>query len=735
MKEKMDNQKLTLEQIAKFPRPGMAGVPTRIGFTPDSQTVTFLQAEGNSLVLQLWAWDIKTHTRRKLIEPPAQSQNEANLSQEEKLRRERTRLREVGVTSYQFAPKADQTVLLVPMAGKLYVRHGEGELSELADSEGAIDARLSPDGKRVAFVRDNQLWVMSSEGGKIYQISTQGRKDGSRTAGLAEFVAQEEMGRSEGFWWQPDSQGLAYQLVDNQQVPKFVISHTGDQEPSVEEHFYPFAGKANAQVSLYVTSLTEQALAESQAHLSSHGIESSDGLRLSDAADFYLARVAWRPDGVITAQIEARDQHSLQLKAFPNLLDEGEVLVEEHGNPWLNLNDDSRFLESGEILWASERTGFKQLYLLDKKGQPIRTLTTGDGLVINVVMVDQPRRLVYFRATRDGVRERQLYVVSLDRDEIQRVTSEAGWHEVTFSPDGNYFIDTFSNLEHAPTITLRRSDGEYVATLFENKDSTAQQLNLRPPELFSFQNRSGVDLHGAIYLPPAMQSDRRYPLIVSVYGGPQAQRVMDEWSLTIDLRAQYLSQQGYVVLKVDNRGSGNRGLAFEGALAGQMGYPEVDDQVDGVRFVAQRGFIDAGRVGIYGWSYGGYMTIMSLLRAPEVFKVGVAGAPVTDWFGYDTHYTERYMGLPASNSEGYQRSAALAHVENLAGKLLLVHGLIDENVHFRHTARLIEALTAAQKTYDLMVFPSERHMPRNSKGLEYLERRLIEYFATYLKIA
>ncbi len=712
----------------------MAGVPSRIGFTPDSQNVTFLQAEGNNLVLQLWAWDIKTHTRRKLIEPPAQSQDEANLSQEEKLRRERARLREVGVTSYQFAAKTDQTVLLVPMAGKLYVRHDDGELTELAGSEGAIDARLSPDGKRVAFVRDNQLWIVPSVGGKIYQVTTQGHEDGTITAGLAEFVAQEEMGRSQGFWWQPDSQAMAYEVVDNRQIPKFVISHTGDKEPSVEEHFYPFAGKANAHVSLFVTSLTEtetgQATAEAQSR--GHNLAGSDGLQLSDQEDFYLARVAWRPDGVLTVQTESRDQRSWKLKAFPNVRDEGEVLGEELGHPWINLNDDTRFLRSGEILWASERTGFKHLYLLDKKGQPLRTLTTGEWMVINVVALDEPRRLVYFRATRDGVRERQLYMVSLDGGEIRRITQEAGWHDVTFSSDGNYFVDTFSSLEHAATVTLRRSEGEYVATLFENKDSTAVTLGFRPPELFSFQNRSGVELHGAIYLPPSMQPEHRYPLIVSVYGGPQAQRVMDEWSLTIDLRAQYLAQQGYIVLKLDNRGSGNRGLAFEGALAGQMGYPEVDDQVDGVRFLAQRGYVDTERVGIYGWSYGGYMTVMCLLRAPEMFKVGVAGAPVTDWYGYDTHYTERYMGLPTTNPEGYERSAALTHVENLAGKLLLVHGLIDENVHFRHTARLIEALTAAQKTYDLMVFPSERHMPRNAKGLEYMERRLTEYFATYL---
>jgi dipeptidyl-peptidase 4 len=208
--------------------------------------------------------------------------------------------------------------------------------------------------------------------------------------------------------------------------------------------------------------------------------------------------------------------------------------------------------------------------------------------------------------------------------------------------------------------------------------------------------------------------------------------VANTWGLTIDLRAQYLAQQGYVVLKVDNRGSANQGLRFEAALAGDMGRVEVADQVAGVRWLSQRPYVDGSRVGITGWSYGGYMTLMSLLRAPEVFSVGVAGAPVTHWDGYDTHYTERYMGHPAVNAAGYRESSPLTHIAALEGKLLLIHGMVDENVHFRHTARLVAALTAADKPYDLAIYPEERHMPRDAKGLEYLERRLADYFRAHL---
>jgi dipeptidyl-peptidase-4 len=221
-------------------------------------------------------------------------------------------------------------------------------------------------------------------------------------------------------------------------------------------------------------------------------------------------------------------------------------------------------------------------------------------------------------------------------------------------------------------------------------------------------------------------------LIVSVYGGPHAQRVANEWSLTVDLRAQYLARLGCAVLKLDNRGSANRGLAFEAPIGGCTGIVEVDDQVAAVRELVSRGLVDAARVGIYGWSYGGYMTLMSLIRAPEVFRAGVAGAPVTHWDAYDTGYTERYMGTPASNPDGYRQSSVLAHVDRLQGRLLLIHGMIDENVHFRHTARLIVALAAARKDYDLLLFPEERHMPRDARGLEYQEQRLVAFFQQHL---
>jgi dipeptidyl-peptidase-4 len=342
---------------------------------------------------------------------------------------------------------------------------------------------------------------------------------------------------------------------------------------------------------------------------------------------------------------------------------------------------------------------------------------------------------VYVHATRPDVLERRLLAVLLDGAAAPReLTPEPGWHEAVVSPDGRLFVDRHSHLAAAPVVTVRRlPDGAPRAVLYQDAAATAVALGLPPPELTAFQTANGVTLHAAIYAPPgAAEAGRRFPLVVSVYGGPHAQMVANRWDLTVDLRAQYLARQGFVVLKVDNRGSANRGLAFESAIARRMGHVEIEDQLAGVRFLATRPYVDAARVGIYGWSYGGYMTCLALMRAPDTFKAGVAGAPVTHWDGYDTHYAERYMGLPAANEAGYRESSVLAHVGALRGKLLLVHGLVDENVHFRHTARLIVALTAAQKTYDLLLFPEERHGPRDAQGLLYQERRLVDYFEANL---
>jgi len=705
-------ESLSFEDIARYPRPGM-GVPRQVEFTPDSRQVAYLHDPSGALVQELWIHDITTGARRRVEAPVGDpSAPEYPRTLEEELRRERNRIRELGITSYHF-PQA-------PKDGWVYLGHGGGALARLEGTEGATEARLSPDGSQVAFVRNGDLFVMTVTGNGPTLRLTTGAGNGV-THGLAEYIAQEEMGRQEGYWWSPDSAVLAFVRVDCSHIPLYPIAHQGTDTFFIEEHHYPFAGGRNARVRLGIVAAAGDAA-------------SVVWMDLGAEEDIYLARVAWRPDGILTAIIQSRDQRSLRLAAFDAQTGGATTLIEEYGEPWINLNQATRFLKSGEILWASERTGFRHLYLHDADGRAPRALIAGEWVVTGLVSVDEQQRMVYFHGTLDGPLERHLYAVSLDGGEPRRLTKEDGWHEAVISPDHRYWVDSWSSLEMAPRLSLRRlaDEGEEVR-LFDSPEVTPDALGLCVPEITSFTSADGVRLHAAVYASEATRAaGAPRPLIVSVYGGPSAQMVAGNWALTVDMRAQYLAQQGFVVLKVDNRGSANRGLAFETSIAGNLGQAEVEDQVEGVRFLAARPYVDSERAAVYGWSYGGYMTLRLLLLAPAIFKAGIAGAPVTFWEGYDTHYTERYMGSPTSNADAYRAASVLTHVEALRGHLLVVHGMVDENVHFRHTARLITALIEAGKPYEAVLFPEERHMPRRAADLVYLERRLVEFLLRHL---
>jgi dipeptidyl-peptidase-4 len=698
-------EQLTIEQVAHFPRPGMV-VPGRLAFTPDGRGLAYLQSADNSLARSLWRFDLETQERSILAGPP----QEREFSREEELRRERMRLRDVGVTDYAFARDADPPVLLVPVGGSLWVSIAGGELTEVAGTAGALDPALTADGTAVAFVREGDLFAAAIPHGPVRQL-THTAVDGL-TNGVAEFIAAEELDRDRGFWWSPDGRSIAFIEADSRHIPPYPIVHQGKDTVDVEYHRYPFAGAPNAHLRLGVVDCAT-------AHVR--------WMDLGADPDFYIADVAWRPDGVLTAQLLGRTQRDLVLVAFQDTTPH--VLIHDHLEPWLNLAAHfTRFLDSGEFAWSSERTGFRHLELRDAGGALLRQLTEGDWAVTRLLGVDERRRLVYFTATRDGPTERHIYRTALDGGPVDRMTTGQGWHDGILSRDGRWLVDIVQSREQAPSVRVLPTTGGNAIVLHHDPQATAADLGLRPPSIVKLPDATGREhLFGAIYAPVSIEAGRRYPLVVSVYGGPHAQRVTDSWDLTVDLRAQYLAQQGCYVLKVDNRGSANRGLAFEAWLHRAMGSVEVADQVAAVRAIAERLPVDLERVGIFGWSYGGYMTLMCMLRAPELFRVGVAGAPVTHWDGYDTGYTERYMETPQANQDGYRESAAITHASKLRGQLLIVHGMIDENVHFRHSARFLVALAQAGKDADVRLFPEERHMPRDKKGLEEEERRITRY--------
>lgn len=718
------------EDVAAVPQPGLAQ-PVDFQFSPDDALITFLYSPDHSRTRQLYAFDPATGGRRPFFEPPSEGATDENVSLEEALRRERSRQWGAGVTDYAWAKKAPR--LLIPLPDGIYVQDEHGRPRRVIDGS-VQDPRLSPDGSQIAFVKDGDLWVLDVSGGSARAL-TQGAKAADVTRGLAEFVAAEEMGRHEGFWWSPDGTMIAFAEVDERHIPVYRIMHQGKPqvgEGAQEDHRYPFAGAANALVRLAVVAVETGAVtwmdvAAGGPHPGSYE---------------YLARVRWLPSGELLALLQDRHQLSQDWLRVDPRTGQGRLLLHETSRVWLNLHDMFYALPAdftgapGGFIWAAEGRGFRHLQLYDADGRPVRPLTEGGWMVETLARVDERDGVAYFTATEAGVTERHLYRVSLLEGKPRRITTAPGVHQVKLDHGCRRFVDTVDTLARPPRVTLRSLDDDSeLAIIYETDDPRIEELELAPPELVTLDNRSGQLLYGLVFRPDANRyGPGPYPTIVQVYGGPHVQQALNSWrSTAYNMRAQYLRSLGFLVFVLDNRGSAGRGLDFESAIRWDMGHAEVDDQVDGVRWLVQQGLADRNRVGIYGWSYGGYMALMCLAKAPETFHAAVAGAPVTDMGGYDTHYTERYMGLPHENPQGYFTSSVIAHTRDITGQLLLIHGLIDENVHFRHTARLINALIRERVPYELMLFPDERHMPRRSEDRVYMEERIRDFFEESLR--
>lgn len=720
------------EDVCRLPPPGYS-YPTGLRFGPGDRLLTFLASPEGGLRQALQAMDLSTGGVRTLLDPRDAGTDERSLPLEEQLRRERLRERSVGVTSYQWSERNGSEKdgagraarLLVPLRGALLVKDGaDAPAREVVPAGGAAieEPRLSPDGEWIGFVRDAELHVVPASGGTPRQV-THGARGTGRTHGLAEYVAQEEMHRHQGWWWSDDSAWIAFTEVDDTHVPLYRIPHAGKDEVVEEVHRYPFAGAANAKVRL--------------------GVVPRDGgepVWMDLPPHEYLARVRWFPDGTLWAQVQDRSQRTLDLVRLDPRTGRATYVLRETSATWVNLNDALRPVPpcgaapAGGFLWMSERTGFQHLFLHDLAGKLLRQVTSGEWMVDAVAGLDAERGLVWFTGTKDGATERHLYEVPLAGGAIRRVTPEPGMHDVLLDGARRTFVDVHSTLDAPPAVRVRSlADGSTLHTLHDVRDPRIAALGLRPPELVTIPSRDGVPLHAAVWRPGPEHGKGPFPTVVMVYGGPHVQRVQRSWDQGGVMRAHWYRSLGFLVLALDNRGSARRGVAFEAALHRNMGDVEVRDQVDGVRWAVAKGLADPARVGVVGWSYGGYMAAMCLARAPETFRAACAGAPVTHWDGYDTHYTERYMGTPGDNAEGYRVSSVMHHVAGIRGALLLVHGMLDENVHFRHTARLVNALNRAHKRYEILLYPDERHMPRGEADRVHMEERIREFFARELR--
>lgn len=707
---------ISVERIAAFPPPGWQ-IPRSAAIAPDGSLVTYLQSESQSDRMVLYAFDRASGAHRVLVRAEDLVPRGRQMSREEELRRERLRTRIKGVTAYAWADQAK--VLLLPLGGDVFVRKADGSIEQLTRSpEPDLAPALCADGSKVAFVRSGELYVVDVQSGEETQL-TRGRVAGV-TRGLSDFNAQEEFDEPDGFWWSPRCDALAYLEVDERQVGELPIFGYRDGH-DLQTLRYPRAGTENPSVRLGLRRLDSKQTRWIE-------LPASDDF---DSEDQYIGRVHWARDGrALYLQRLSRSQQHLALVRVDPQSGKATHLVHERDDAWLELSD-MRPVDGDTLLWTALRDGHRHLELRHaSSGELQRSLTSGAWDVAQIVGVDQTGQRVLFIANKDAVLDRQLYAVPLAGGPMVKLGREPGVHHVSSDHPQHGWIDIHSALDRAPRAVIVAPDGKHQSEIPIPKPEDAGDLGLRVPQIIEVPGPDGVTLHGALLTPRAMLPGVRYPALVVVYGGPGVQRVRNMYDPR--LFWQHLADRGVVVFQLDNRGTAGRGHAFQTPIHRQLGRVELADQLRGLEHLCALPFVDASRVGIYGHSYGGYVAAMAMLRAPGRFSVAVSASPVTDWALYDSGYTERYLGTPQDNPEGYAKSALAAQAGALRGKLLLVHSLMDENVHFEHTAKLIDALVEADKDFDLLVFPGERHGYRSEDVRRYVFRRIIEYLVANL---
>lgn len=709
-------QTLTIERI--FESPSLDGnAPRNLKVSPDGERVTFLKGKQTDYErLDLWEYHIESGETRMLFDSDDLHSGEENLSDEEKARRERMRLSGSGIVSYEWS--VDGKSLLFPLGGDVYYYQlGQKEAQQLLDTEAfETDIKLSPKGNYISFVRDQNVIIKHIASGKETAITNDG--GGNIKYGMAEFVAQEEMGRMTGYWWAPDESHIAFTRVDESPVDVITRSEIYADKIDMIEQKYPKAGTDNVEVTLAIQNIKSQ---------------KRTWVDLGEEKDIYFARGNWMPDSdTFTYQWQSRNQQALELRAYSLSSGKQNVLIKEGSPTWVNLHDDLTFLaDTNQFIWASERDGFKHLYLYNNDGSLVTQITDGDWVVDELEAVDTDAGVVYFTGRKDTPLESHLYQVPLKGGDVTRVTKRDAFHEITFSGDASIYIDRFSTINTPYQVSLHKASGEQITWLEENKVDDSHPLHpfmdsWTKPEFGTITTEDGADLKYRMYKPENLE--KKHPAIVFLYGGPHAQVVQNKWYGNRGLLMQYWVDQGYVVFSLDNRGSNYRGKAFEDPIYKQMGSIEVDDQVEGVKFLRTLPYVDADRIGVHGHSYGGYMTLMAMFQAPEYFKAGVSGAPVTDWRLYDTHYTERYMGNPKTDDAAYTKSSVFPYAKDLKGPLLIYHGMADDNVLFTHSTMLYKHLQDLAIPFETMDYPGKKHSIRGKQTGIHLYKTITNFF-------
>ncbi len=724
---------LTLARV--FGSPDLSGSqPRGVRLSPDGTLLTFLRPRADEKErTDLWARDTRTGAERMLVDSKKVGTG-AELTEAEKMQRERARIGgSKGIVAYDFAP--DGRSILVPLDGDLYLATLDGKVRRLtATPGGELNPVVSPKGGYVSFVRDQNLFAQPLAGGEgqSHQSNTlmgpearavtQGG-GGTIHFGEAEFVAQEEMDRRTGYWWSPDERFIAVEKFDEAPVHVFTRASIGAAGTKTYEQRYPAAGTPNVLVELYV--MRPDGSGQVKVDLGSN-------------LDIYLARVDWTPDGkTLLVQRQSRDQKTLDMLRVDPETGKASVLFTEKAGAksWLNLSDDYKPMKDGSLIWRSERDGFGHLYRWTPGGKWTQ-LTKGPWVVTGLTGVDEAKGRLYFTGLKDDVLEQHLYSVDIPRPNVVSRLTELGWtNSASMDKAASRFIVTRSNPTQPAQVYMADVTGKRIAWINENAVVAGHPyqpflVSHQPTKFGTIKAKDGTTLYWEMITPPLV-AGKKYPVFFEHYGGPgTGQQVTRGWQGALP---QFLVDQGWVYFKIDNRGSYNRGKAFEDQIYHAMGTVEVEDQLAGANYLKSLPFVDGGKIATYGWSYGGYMSLKMLEKTPGVYAAAVSGAPVTDWQLYDTHYTERYLGDPAKDPKSYASSAAVEDAVNIKDPLLLIHGMADDNVFLDNSTKVAAKMQGSATPFEMMFYPGYTHRVAGPGVSQHLWGTILEFLDRNVK--
>lgn len=582
--------------------------------------------------------------------------------------------------------------------GTYYVYNTKTKDLSLVAEEQIQEPTFSPDGTKIAYGYKNNLFVKDLNSGTTTQITFDGEKN-KIINGITDWVYEEEFGFVRAFEWNAASDKIAFIRFDETQVPEFSMDVYGSALYPTQDVFkYPKAGEANALVSLHLYELKTDNVTEVKVN--------------KDYTDFYIPRIKWTNDpDVLSAHYLNRHQNELDLWFIDAKNQTATLVLEERDVAYVDVTDNLTFLKDNSFIWTSEKDGYNHIYHYSKEGDLINQVTKGNWEVTSYYGYDEKSHRIFYQSTENGSINRDIYSIKLNGRDKERLTKSEGTNRASFSADFSYFINTFSNASTPPEYTLNDAKtGDLIKSIKDNDKLSETLLDYKTSKKeFSTIHVNGNDLNMWMIKPADFDASKEYPLFMYQYSGPGSQSVSNTWNSANDYWYQYLAQKGYIVACVDGRGTGYKGADFKKVTQKELGKYEVEDQIEAARQLGKLPYIDASRIGIWGWSYGGFMSSNALFKGNDVFKMAIAVAPVTSWRFYDSVYTERYMTTPQENPSGYDDNSPINHVDKLKGDFLLIHGTADDNVHVQNTMRMVEALVQANKQFEWMIYPDKNH--------------------------